>query len=80
MPILEPARAAKRSFHKSNEHELGSALNAIVCGGVWHHQRNGSNMDMKCHRCGAEDTPWHAYWGCSALKTQKALDVKNAFQ
>ena len=53
---------------------MATALDAVVCGATWHYGRQGH--ERKCHRCGENDTPWHAYWACPSLEHHTDENVK----
>ena len=73
-PSLDPARRARSWLVRNKRLDEARALDNIVCGAVWPGGREG--IIRKC-RCGANETPWHKYWGCPMLHKCEAAAVRN---
>ncbi len=65
IPSLEPARAARKWLVRQHQATEVKALDTVLCGGAWCGGR--SQLKRRC-RCGAEENPWHRYWGCGLLE------------
>ena len=76
VPSYENAAKARKRFRKEGKWEECSALDAVICGGAWHHGRD--KAARKCHRCGEPDTAWHAYWDCPKLKNHTEKEVTSS--
>ncbi len=63
-PSLQPAMEVRRRFVGERKPTLVKALDAVVCGGLWHSGRG--NIATTC-RCGKPDDAFHHYWGCELL-------------
>ncbi len=64
VPSMEAARAAKKWLNRRHQKAEAKALDAIICGGLWHGGRAG--LQRIC-RCGKPETPYHRYWTCPKL-------------
>ncbi len=64
-PSLCPASDARRKLISSRKPAHAKALDAVVCGGLWHSGR--SQMVRHC-RCGAVNDAFHHDWGCELLE------------
>ncbi len=64
VPSMEAARAAKKWLNRRHQKAEAKALDAIICGGLWHGERAG--LQRIC-RCGKPETPYHRYWTCPKL-------------
>ena len=78
-PDLEPARNARRKILKEGEWHEAKALDKIICGACWYQERFQRNQQVqrKCHRCGQEETAWHALWSCPKLDHHQREEVIN---
>ncbi len=64
IPSMGPAREARSWLIRHKRPTEVKALDAIVCGGIWHGGRNG--LRRHC-RCGQLEFPFHRYWSCPLL-------------
>ena len=75
-PCMEAARKAQNKFLRDEQFEQVAALDAAICGGAWHHGRH--DQTRICHRCGSEDSAWHAYRACPQLPSHGSEEVKKS--
>ena len=73
IPDLDPARRVRSKMVKMGLTKAAAALDAVVCGACWHHDREG--LDRQCFWCGQPDTPitgiGHVV-GSSTIRTKRS--------
>ena len=74
-PFLEPALEARAKQARQAARDEVKALDAVVCGGLW-----PKSHELRCHRCGAPDSPRHRFYTCEELLHATLLVVRETTQ